>query len=540
MLTIDADSERVIFGPGATSEVTTIKGKRRLVAALNLQFSRGNTVIALPNDAAGEIEFKLPGRFDTQPITGAAAWTKLTGDDGNVYYRFLFGLISPTIDRLFGFDEPVGFTVTAASDLINAPAHGRAIGDKLNLYSDDMLPDGLLDATDYFIASDGFGLNSYKVSLSSGGDSVAINDAGTGNHFFVYVTNDVDVLALIADIYWTHSSGTVEGKTQTLNALFENDVTRSGDEIPDTPAIVYVPTTVWHDGNGAPDNSSGIDGDFYVNKLFGSGYFDIYERVSGVYTLIGNIAGKGAGFRYTFKAGTGDPAGGEFSFDNSAFGSANHVKIAEVDKSGTSLVSFLGRQDDSTSTKKCLVIARKVSSDKSFSFFITGTLSDDGIFDTFPIDPIAGSSGISDGDAFELTFIRTGDKGDPGAAGTGGGGGGGGIAPITGPTTEAYTYVSDGDDNGVFNALGTLFGLTPWTNPYLAGRMNIIATDNVPVSIDNKETIVDRADNNYSTSTVTNSIIFDVGESNILDPNFYSYRFRNDQDTFSPDRKSVV
>lgn len=43
--------------------------------------------------------------------------------------------------------------------------------------------------------------------------------------------------------------------------------------------------TIWRDGNGVPDNSTGIDGDFWLNDIAG----DIYRRVGGTYAVISNI-----------------------------------------------------------------------------------------------------------------------------------------------------------------------------------------------------------------------------------------------------------
>ena len=43
----------------------------------------------------------------------------------------------------------------------------------------------------------------------------------------------------------------------------------------------------WRNGNGAPSNGTGIDGDFYLNDLNG----DVYKRSSGAYSIVANILG---------------------------------------------------------------------------------------------------------------------------------------------------------------------------------------------------------------------------------------------------------
>jgi hypothetical protein len=45
--------------------------------------------------------------------------------------------------------------------------------------------------------------------------------------------------------------------------------------------------SVWWNGTGAPDSSLGVDGDFYLNLDNG----DVYNRVSGSWTLVANIQG---------------------------------------------------------------------------------------------------------------------------------------------------------------------------------------------------------------------------------------------------------
>jgi len=47
------------------------------------------------------------------------------------------------------------------------------------------------------------------------------------------------------------------------------------------------PGSVWHPGEGAPDNAVGINGDYYYDTATG----DIYHRAAGVYSVIGNIKG---------------------------------------------------------------------------------------------------------------------------------------------------------------------------------------------------------------------------------------------------------
>lgn len=45
--------------------------------------------------------------------------------------------------------------------------------------------------------------------------------------------------------------------------------------------------SVWRNGTGVPSNSVGVDGDYYLNDANG----DVYQRSSGVYTIVANIQG---------------------------------------------------------------------------------------------------------------------------------------------------------------------------------------------------------------------------------------------------------
>ena len=47
------------------------------------------------------------------------------------------------------------------------------------------------------------------------------------------------------------------------------------------------PGTIWRHGSGAPSNSLGVDGDFYVDTV--TDFY--YQRASGVYTQVGALKG---------------------------------------------------------------------------------------------------------------------------------------------------------------------------------------------------------------------------------------------------------
>lgn len=58
-----------------------------------------------------------------------------------------------------------------------------------------------------------------------------------------------------------------------------------------TAGPIGKPGTVWRNGSGLPNNSVGVDGDYYLRTLNG----DVYEKQSGAYILVANISGGGGG-----------------------------------------------------------------------------------------------------------------------------------------------------------------------------------------------------------------------------------------------------
>jgi len=72
------------------------------------------------------------------------------------------------------------FTVTAATDVITASAHGLSNGDVIHVSSATTLPTGLSASTNYYVTV--IDANTFKVSASLGGAFVDITDAGTGTH----------------------------------------------------------------------------------------------------------------------------------------------------------------------------------------------------------------------------------------------------------------------------------------------------------------------------------------------------------------------
>lgn len=92
-------------------------------------------------------------------------------------------------------------------------------------------------------------------------------------------------------------------------------------------------------------------------------------------------------------------------------------------------------------------------------------------------------------------------------------------------TSRTFTYVSDGDANGVLYFLGTNFGSIAWTNPHTAGRCVVVrSSDEGGGAVD----IVDRATNNTFSADAANSYIsIDLGALHLLVLNKLTLRNRS-------------
>lgn len=133
--------------------------------------------------------------------------------------------------------------------------------------------------------------------------------------------------------------------------------------------------------------------------------------------------GDGAGIRYTYDTTTTatDPGFGKLQFNNTTLSSATALYISETDGDTNALAAYLATWDDSTSTIRGILTMRKDNDPAVFAIFsISGTITDNGAWDTFTVAHIASNGSFSDDDVVKLQFFRTGDKGDTGSAGSSG------------------------------------------------------------------------------------------------------------------------
>lgn len=103
--------------------------------------------------------------------------------------------------------------------------------------------------------------------------------------------------------------------------------------------------------------------------------------------------------------------------------------------------------------------------------------------------------------------------------------------PETESTTYKLTYVSDGDDNGVFYSLGTQKRTVPWQNPQ--SRQILLTVSSIGDG--SVESLINRDESSFFTSNISDSwISIDFLPTNKFKPNFYSIRTRNTSSGFYP------
>lgn len=92
-------------------------------------------------------------------------------------------------------------------------------------------------------------------------------------------------------------------------------------------------------------------------------------------------------------------------------------------------------------------------------------------------------------------------------------------------TFAIFTYVSDGDTNGVFYYLGTNAGADPWTNPHTAGFLTIAASN---IGTGSLAQTVDRTNNdNWDAPQAGNWWQVDFGASRTLVVSAWSFQQRS-------------
>jgi hypothetical protein len=227
-LLFDLDLQKFVIGPGTTQELPSIDAKRSPNAAIEIQFLRGVTPQELPGGATGIFEVKEKGKYDANAIFRAGAWVK-TGAGVTTIYTFTLDLMTPAGDSLLGVNAPAAFTADDATDLLSAAA-SPPVGARIQVESDDTLPDGLPPYTDLFVIEEGHTATDWQVSLTEDGDAIDVTSVGAGTHQFRRVDNDQSPVVLMAAMQYVAGGKTTESQDIVFN--YRNDIVRDGDTTP--------------------------------------------------------------------------------------------------------------------------------------------------------------------------------------------------------------------------------------------------------------------------------------------------------------------
>lgn len=159
-----------------------------------------------------------------------------------------------------------------------------------------------------------------------------------------------------------------------------------------------------------------------------------------------NIAKAAAGFSYVYSTNTAasDPGTGVLKFNDATLGSATALYISETTQMAQAISAEIATWDDSTSVIHGKLRMFQQADPSIFALFnVTGTITDNGTWDTITVSYVGGSGSFANNDVVTIQYLRTGDKGDTGATGPTGAG----ITPAT-SGTAGYADFAEATANG--------------------------------------------------------------------------------------------
>ena len=125
------------------------------------------------------------------------------------------------------------------------------------------------------------------------------------------------------------------------------------------------------------------------------------------------------GLRMTFETATtdADQGAGKISLNNGTASSATVVFVDDVTADGTSINSFVDTWDDSTNTAlRGTITITKTSAPANLHIFnVTGAVTSASTYSKVAVAHVLSAGTISDGDAVNVQFVRTGNKGTDGS-----------------------------------------------------------------------------------------------------------------------------
>ncbi len=212
---------------------------------------------------------------------------------------------------------------------------------------------------------------------------------------------------------WDDSSSTVKG---TLHWYKVGDL--------DTYAIYQVTGTITDSGDYRAVT---------LTHVASAGTFSADDQLSVLFHRTGDIgstgtagdpgiagaAGPNVGLDYQWNTATsGDPGSGKVLVNNATPASATAIHISETNRLSAAQGPFIATWDDSTTSgnKGVLRIVDVSAAGTNFlEYQITGSLTDAGGYDTFPVTYVGGAGTLTNDLQISVAFYRAGDKGTDGA-----------------------------------------------------------------------------------------------------------------------------
>lgn len=176
---------------------------------------------------------------------------------------------------------------------------------------------------------------------------------------------------------------------------------------------------VTYDVTNVVDNTGYLDLTLAYRDHAGS--FSNTDAVSLGFAPAGQTGASGSSafvFDYQFNTATsGDPGSGKILFDNATLSSATAFNIHETDRLGTSRSADIATWDDdgATANRGYLYIINATTGARIATFKVTGTITDNGSYDTFSATYIAGSAPAND-TRVAVIFIPAGATGSIGGS----------------------------------------------------------------------------------------------------------------------------
>lgn len=129
-------------------------------------------------------------------------------------------------------------------------------------------------------------------------------------------------------------------------------------------------------------------------------------------TSAANSALSYPGFQFTWSTNTSssDPTTGKVKVNTGTFASVTALYISETDANSNSIAPVVSTWDDSTSTRKAILHLVK-NSTNFLDLAVTGSLTDNGTWDSFTVSYLSSTGSFSNGDTIYVYYSLVGDAG---------------------------------------------------------------------------------------------------------------------------------